>query len=197
MARLHRRPVILLLTLALSLTLAGPASAQWAAAGGGLRVYGLGPRLGENIHLALQNRDVLGLSSNQIAQLEDLQAGLEREVTPVEQEIDALRAGIRGGDVAYAEGQARLEDLLVRFETLAEPYRAGVAETLTPEQHATLQRMLYDSRPYVGRGYGRQSYGYGYGYGAGYGAGYGYRPGWGAGRGPGRWPARGGRRVRW
>ncbi len=178
---------------------ASPASAQPGPAGVGRRVFGVGPRLGENIQLALQHQDRLGLSSEQVARLQDLQSGVERDVTPLQEEIDALRASLRTGGVAYVEGQARLQDLLARFETAAEPYRTGMNEVLDPSQHDALQRMMYDSRPYpqmgygwAGAGFGRAGVGYGRlargaawggrGAGRGVGRGVGRGAGWGFGR---------------
>ncbi len=163
---------------------ANPASAQV-----GRRIFGVGPRLGENIQLALQNQDRLGLSSDQVGRLQELQSGVERDVMPLETEIEAIRSSLQTGNVGYAEGQTRLQDLLVRYETAAEPYRAGVNEVLTPSQHDTLRLMMFDTRPYpqmgygwagvgygrAGVGYARPGVGYGYGYGYGYGrAGVGY-----------------------
>jgi hypothetical protein len=162
---------------------ASPAAAQVGSAPG-RRVYGVGPRLGENLQLALQQQDRLGLSSAQVEQLRELQSGVERVVTPLEQEIDQFRSSIGSGGVSYARGQARLLELLAEFEAAAEPYRIGVSEVLTPDQHATLQRMMYDTRPYgrgwAGAGYGRVARGTalggrGFGRGAGYGAGWGFR----------------------
>jgi len=175
-----------------------PVAAQWGVGGQGLRVYGVGPRLGENIELALQYRDRLALSSEQVARLQQLQSGVERDVTPLGREIDVLRSSIGTGGVPYTEGQARLQSLLAEFEVAAEPYRTGVTNVLTPEQHVTLQRMLYDSRPYVGIGYGRAAAGYGRaapGYGA-VGPGVLWR-GRMIGRGPGRGAGLGFRRFRW
>lgn len=182
-----------------------PASSQVGPAGVGRRIFGVGPRLGENIQLALQNQDRLGLSSDQVGQLQELQAGVERDVMPLEDEIEAIRSSLQAGNVGYAEGQARLQDLLVRYETAAEPYRTGVNDVLTPSQHDTLRWMMFDSRPYPQMGYGWAGAGYGRA-GVGYGrAGVGYgrvAPGvaWGGrgfGRGIGRGAGWGFRRFRW
>jgi hypothetical protein len=188
--------------LALAVCVEGnPVSAQQGVGGTGLRVYGVGPRLGENVQLALQNQQALGLSSEQVARLQDLQSGIEREIDPLETEIDAARLSLQTGSVSYTEGQARLQELLTRLETAAQPYRTAVAEILTANQHAALQQMLYATRPWWTPGYGRAGVGWGvvapgpYGYGRGLGVvapgAYGYGRGFGVGRGWGRGPGRG------
>ena len=155
-----KRTMMVLLALALS----GWGSQAWAQrglGGGGLRVYGVGPRLGENIQLALQNQDQLGLSADQVQQLQDLQIGIQEEVLPLQQEIDALRSRIGLGDVAYAQGVGQLQALMAEYQTAADPYRTRVVNILTPAQHTALQQMMYRTRPYGGRGYGRGSVGFG------------------------------------
>ncbi len=183
---------------------ANPVSAQRGVGGPGLRINGVGPRLGENVQLALQNQARLGLSSEQVARLQELQPGIESEIVPLENELNAARMSLQSGGVGYPEGQAQLQELLARFETAAQPYRTAVAEILTPTQHAALQQMLYATRPYWTPGYGRAAvgwgavapgayggYGYGgYGYGRGFGAGRAWGGAWGGrgwGRGAGRW----------
>lgn len=154
------RTMMILLALALS----GGGSHAWAQrglGGGGLRVYGVGPRLGENIQLALQNQDRLGLSADQVQQLQDLQVGIQEEVLPLQQEIDALRSRIGLGDVAYAQGVGQLQSLMAEYQTAADPYRTRVVNILTPAQHTALQQMMYQTRPSWGRGYGRASVGFG------------------------------------
>lgn len=152
---------ILLVLVALALSGAGdPAWAQRGLGGGGLRVNGVGPRLGENIQLALQNRDRLGLSSDQVTRLQELQSGVEADILPLRREIDALRSNIMTDGVGHTRGWPRLQDLLAELDVVAEPYRTGVANVLTPEQHTALQQMMFSSRPYGGRGYGRAGTGF-------------------------------------
>jgi hypothetical protein len=164
--------------------------------GGGWGVYGVGPRLGENIELALEFRDRLNLSEDQVAALQKLQQDIQRDVTPLETEIEALRGLIRNGDVAWTEGVGQLQDLFTRYDSAAEPYRTGVARILSGYQHSMLQGMMYETRlgsvparglarPGLGlrrgRGLGGRGIGLGLGRGSGLPAVQGAWPGFGRG----------------
>ncbi len=139
---------ILVLAFVLALTLgAVPLSAQPGAAGGGLGLYGFGPRLGENVQLALENQTQLGLSSEQVASLQELQRGIEENVRPVEGEIENLRARVLAGEVNRVDGLSELRTLLAEYQAAAAPFRTGVAGVLTAEQHAVLQGMMWNSWP--------------------------------------------------
>ena len=172
------------LVVFLTLALAGGAdtlSAQQGLGSGGLGLYGLGPRLGENVALALELQAELGLSGEQVQALQELGAGIQTEVTPLEEEIEGLRNQILTGEVAERDGLIRLQSLLSDYDEVAEPYRAGVSSILTLDQHQALQVVMFESRPYPGRG----GWGVGAGY-AGYGRGIAYgRGGRGAGVGYG------------
>lgn len=177
--------------LAVALALSG----AWAEAraqpvsGSGYGVFGAGPRLGENVELALENADRLGLSEAQVVELEAIAEGLRREVVPLRDELTGLRARISSGEVTYAESAGLLRGLLAEIEEVATPYRRGVAETLTPEQHAELGRMMYATRAYPGWGQGRRGPG---------GRGSGWYRGRGGGFRGGPWvrPGRGGPGLR-
>lgn len=143
--------------LSLLLAVAGlgsPLNGQWGRAGGGLGLYGYGPRLGENVQLALDLQERLGLSAAQVSSLQDLQAGIRHDVAPVEAAIADLRNGILAGDVDQSDGLARLQLLLANFEEVAAPYRTEVAGVLTPDQHRSLQAILLTSRPVPGAEWG-------------------------------------------
>lgn len=194
------------LVIVVALAVSGAGSEAWAQRGagwGGYGVNGIGPRLGENIGLALQNSDRLGLSEEQVAGLRTLQAGVEQEVAPLEAEVEALRAGMRTGEVSYATGAGELRTLLTELDSVSEPYRQRVAEILTPDQHLTLQGMMYDTRPYPGGWYGRAGPGVGVRSWGGTGVGVRPRAGlgrgaaWGGRGGRGRWAGRGGRGAGW
>jgi hypothetical protein len=177
----------LVITLALALSGGGAfLSAQRGLGGQGLGMYGLGPRLGENITLALEHQEHLQLTGDQVDALLLLQEGIREDVEPLGQEIDGLRASILAGDVSSLEGVTLLQDLFVAYETAADPYRIQVANLLSPAQHQALQGIMWETRPYYGRGLGL--YGAGVG-GAGYlGAGQSVwmgRAGLGLGRGAG------------
>ena len=167
-----------------------PILAQRGAAGGGLGLYGFGPRLGENVQLALDNRDHLGLSQEQVARLQELQAGIQQDVTPLQTEIDGLRTGILSGEVNRADGLVALQALRAEYDEIAAPYRTGVTAILTADQHAELQGILWSTRPVSGTGWAATSGG-GYGLGVGRGVYGGRGLGRGVGRGAGAWGGRG------
>jgi len=175
-----------------------PISAQQGYGGGGLGLYGVGPRLGENVTLALEFQDQLGLSQNQVASLQLLQAGILQDVAPLEAEIDGVRASILAGEVSFVDGLALLQGLRGEFQAASAPYRVEVDAVLTPPQHQTLQDIMWETRPLQAQTLGTP--GTGLGRGAGFGLGWSGRMGLGrgAGLGVGRGTGRGqGRGLRW
>ena len=205
---LKNRGVAVFVALALAGGGTSLTAQRGVGAGGGLGVYGLGPRLGENIQLALQFQEQLNLSQEQVVALQELQVGTQQDVAPLEAEIDDLRARIISGDVPQFAGVSELQDLLARYEAAATPYRTGVATILTADQHWQLQELMYNSLigtgaylgragPGIARGVGlgvrRGFVGRGAGAGLGRGSGLGFgRGAWrGVGRGTGRGFARG------
>ena len=191
----------LILCLALAISGAGQIlSAQMGPVGGGLRLNGVGPRLGENVQMALEARDELGLTEDQMARLQELAAGIQEEVSPLETEIAGLQRQILAGEVDYVPSIRRLQDLHLQYDEVAAPYRTGVTSILSVDQHRVLQSIMFDTWPgtrgvWSGRGVGLgrgAAYWGGRGYGAGYGAGRGFARGAGrgfsrAGRGNNRW----------
>lgn len=210
----------LIVALALALSGAGNLLSAQVGARGGLGMYGFGPRLGENIQLALLHQDELGLTEEQVSSLTELQAGIAEEVAPLEDEMNALRDRILAGEVGWSTGVLRLQELRAQYETAAAPYRTRVADVLSVDQHRALQTIMLDTRPLAapgmpgaagvlpGRGLGtRLAPGLGAGR-AYYGAGLGRGPGYGRGMGPGlgrgragfygrRGPGRAGGFYRW
>jgi hypothetical protein len=213
------------LAVILFLAVAGGAeslTAQRALGGGGLGLMGLGPRLGENVDMALQHQDQLGLSAEQVAALQEIRAGIQRDVEPLQGLMDNLRGGILRGEVARPQGWNQLQELWAEYDVAAGPYRTGVASVLSATQHQALQQLMFATRvpagwgggwapgtapgaewdigptvPWTGAlGAGRGA-GRGFGRAAGWGVGRGARwgAGWGAGWAPGRGFARGGARV--
>ena len=204
------------LAMALVLALAGGGhflSAQQGLGGQGLGLYGVGPRLGENVELALEFQDLLGLSPEQVGALEALQNGIRQDVEPLEAEIAVLRAGLMNGEVSRVDGLVELQDFLIQFQAVAEPYRIQVETLLTPAQHGALQGIMLETRPLQSRALGAAGLGVGWnrdfssgqgvwlGRGAGRGFGRGAALGFGRGGGPGlgRGFVRGGRGrgLRW
>ncbi len=177
---LHRRMVVPALVLAVAAAV-HPLSAQYGRAGGGLGLYGFGPRLGENTQLALERQEQLGLSAEQVASLQALDAGIRMDVEPLQAQIDGLRAQILAGEVDRVDGVVALQALFADFEAAAAPYRTGVTSILTVDQHRALQGMVWGSRPWLGAGRGA---GAGMLGGAGAGAGYGMGMGMGMGAMP-------------
>ncbi len=180
------------LVMALVLALAGGGhllSAQQGLGGQGLGLYGVGPRLGENVELALEFQDLLGLSPEQVGSLEALQNGIRQDVEPLEAEIAFLRAGLMNGEVSRVDGLVQLQDFLIQFQAAAEPYRVQVENILTPAQHGALQGIMLETRPLQGRALGAA--GWGMGWNPGFSSGQGVWLGRGAGRGLGRGAAMG------
>ena len=190
------------LVMVLALAVSGGAdslSAQRGIEGGGLRLYGLGPRLGQNIEYALQYQEDLGLTGEQVASLQELQVGIQQDVAPLEAEIDELRAQIVAGGVNQTDGLVQLQQLMGQYQTLADPYRTGVTTILTADQHLRLQDIMWSTRGVQGQYLGGVGYGRGLGRGVARGLGRGVGRGVGrgiargAGRGVGLGVARGGR----
>ena len=186
---MSRIKCVLVMFLALAVSGGGHLlSAQQGLGGGGLGLYGVGPRLGENVALALEFQDQLGLSQDQVASLQLLQDGIRQDVEPLETEMAGLRAGIQAGEVNSVDGLATLQELFGEFQTVSAPYRAQVDAVLSPVQHQTLQGIMWESRPIQGQGFGTSGQGMGWnsGLAPGLGSGQSMRPGRGAGMGLGR-----------
>ncbi|MFW6331299.1 MAG: Spy/CpxP family protein refolding chaperone, partial [Gemmatimonadota bacterium] len=143
-------------------------------------------RIGENIQVALENRAALGLSAAQVEELEAVRSRAEGDLLPMQRELEAVRAEFGAGTAAPG-ALDRLHTLLAELDEAAAPYRAAMVEILTPEQHRTLQRLMYDSLPYWDRGSARVGVGA-----AGVGAYRGPFVGRAGGRWAARWSGRGG-----
>jgi hypothetical protein len=193
---LTRRIFAFALFLAVALAVAGGGdqlTAQRGRGGGGLGIYGFGPRLGENIQLALDNQDHLGLSGEQVASLQDLLSGIQDELGPLQAGIDDLRYRIIGGEVERVDGIESLQALLEDYESAAAPFRTEVTRILTADQHMELQNIMWATRPGPGTGWGAgpdltvgTAPGLGPAPASAYGPGLGLGRGYYGGRGPGR-----------
>lgn len=180
----------LLVVLIIALSGAGhPLFGQRGRGGVGLGINGLGPRLGENIQLALARKADLGLSAAQVSSLQGLQAQVLENVEPLAVQIDEMRAGIQTGDLDPYQGTATLQELLANYEIVANPYRTEVTSLLSTNQHAALQQMMWATRGGAGQGLGMGTVGRGLG--AGRGVGLGRGAGMGLGRGVGLGVGRG------
>lgn len=121
--------------------------------GGGLR-GGDGPNLGHSVELALEHREDLGLTGDQIVRLQELQAMANGDVAALTEEMRALREKIRGGEVEREEGFRQMEALRGEFITASAPLRGRVQEILTVQQHNKLRPLVREARPGRGRGQG-------------------------------------------
>jgi hypothetical protein len=150
------------LTLGLALAVGFGAAPLQAQRGGGFRGPAAGPRAGRSIEAILENQEALGLTQEQLAEVQDIQKVLEADVLPRAEEIKALRDQIRAGEIDRDEGLRQLQALRGEMMTASAPLRGRVQEILTVEQHSRLQETMWESRPgrgsggaFQGRGRGR------------------------------------------
>lgn len=111
-----------------------------------------GPHMGWSLELALENQEELGLSGQQVAELEELKTVIDRDVAGLAEEMRVLRESIRSGELERDEGFRRMEALRGEVITASAPLRGRVQEILTVEQHNELQRLVRAERPGPGRG---------------------------------------------
>lgn len=140
--------MVLALGLAVGLAVA-PAEAQ---RGPGFRGQAAGPFAGQSLNVLLENQEAIGLNGDQVAQLNEMKVIMDREVTPLAEEMRAIRDQIRAGDLDRAEGFRKLEDVRGKMISAAAPLRGRVQEILTVQQHRRLQGMVWQNRPGAGRG---------------------------------------------
>ncbi len=138
--------VVLALALAVGLG-AVPLQAQ---RGAGLRGQAAGPNAGRSLDVLLENQESLGLSEDQVAQLQQLKGTVDGEVTPLVEEMKALRERIRAGEMDADEGAREFQALRGRLTTATAPLRGRIQEILTVKQHRDLQAVVREGRP--GRG---------------------------------------------
>lgn len=151
---LTRKMGLTVLSALCVLLVAAPAEAQRGLAlRGGIGPRGQGgPNLGRSIDIALENQEGLGLTTEQIAQLTEMKSLMDQELTPLAEEIKALRTGIRTGEIDRAQGVRDLQELQGAFITASAPLRGRVQEILTVDQHNKLQPLVWQGRAGLGRG---------------------------------------------
>lgn len=143
------------LILALGLAVV-PVEAQRGPGMGGRALLGPGgPNFGSSLQVALEHQGELGLTQDQVAQLEELKAIIDEDVAGLVEEIKATREGIRNGDIARDEGFREMEALRGKLITASAPLRGRVQEILTVEQHNELRPLVRQTRLGVGRGQAR------------------------------------------
>jgi Spy/CpxP family protein refolding chaperone len=106
--------------------------------------------MGKSLELILDKQEELNLTQDQIGQFQGLMTIRDRDITPVVEEIQALREATRSGDVERDEAFRQMEALRGRLISGAAPLRGRIREILTVEQHRELQASARQAR--AGRG---------------------------------------------
>jgi len=135
-------------TLILAFTVvAMPLQAQRGQGFRGQAIRGQGgPNLGQSLVVALDHQGELNLTQDQLAQLQELKALIDGDVTAFVEEMSVVREGLRGGSMDRAEGVRQLQALRGELMTASAPLRGRVPEILTVEQHNKLQPMVWQGR---------------------------------------------------
>lgn len=110
-----------------------------------------GPNMGYSLELALEHQDELELTQSQVAQLQELKAIIDGDVSGLVEGMDELREGIRAGEVEWDEGVRQMEALRGELITASAPLRGRAQEIFTVEQHNKLQSLVRQDRPVGGR----------------------------------------------
>ena len=121
-----------------------------AQRGGGLR-GAAGPNMGKSLEVVLEKQEELGLSQDQIAQLQELKNILDTDVVPVIEEMAGVRKMIQEGGIDRDEGLRQMEALRGQMITNAAPVQGRVQQILTVEQHRVLQSAVRQGRPGAAR----------------------------------------------
>lgn len=140
------------LVLALGLTMGLAAVPAEAQRGPGLRGQAAGPLVGRSLDVLLENQEELELEGEQMAQLRELKAVIDGDVTPLAEEMRALREQIWAGDMDRLDGFRRMEAVRGKLISASAPLRGRIQEILTVAQHRELQALLRLNRPGPGRG---------------------------------------------
>lgn len=140
------------LILALTLVIGAGVTPVQGQRGPGFRGQSAGPHAGRSLDAIIENREVLGLTEDQLAQIQDLKATMDSEVAPLAEGIRELRDQIQAGEVDRNEGFRQLQALRGEMMIASAPLRGRVQEILTVEQHQRLQAAMRQSRPGPARG---------------------------------------------
>ena len=111
-----------------------------------------GPNMGRSLDVLLENQEKLDLTGDQLRELEELKATMDREVSPLAEEMTALRERIQAGEVDRTEGFRQMQALQGRLLIASAPLQGRVQEILTVDQHLKLQSEMRQGRPGQGRG---------------------------------------------
>lgn len=132
---------------------AGPLEAQRGFGGRGRGFQDpAGPNLGNSVAVAIEKQEELGLSAEQVAQLQDMKTVIDSEIAGLVEEMNTLRDGLRSGDLDREEGFRQMDALRGELITASAPLRGRVQEVLTVDQHNKLQPIVWEGRPGLGRG---------------------------------------------
>ena len=126
-----------------------------AQRGQGFRGQGFGgqrgPNLGHSLELALENQETLGLSQEQVAQLQELNGVMDDEVAGLVEELRGVEESFRAGDLDRDQASRQIQALRGELLTASAPLRGRIQEVLTVEQHNKLQPLARQARPGIGR----------------------------------------------
>lgn len=176
------------LVVALALAVGVGVSPVEGQRGAGFGGRGAGPHAGRSLDVIIENQEALGLTGEQLGQIQELKGVMDSDVAPLAEEIRALRTRIRAGEVERNDGLRELQALQGQMTIAAAPLRGRIQEILTVEQHQQLQATVWKTRPGQGRGGavgGRSGWGMARGQVRGSRGGFGPRQGFnGQGRGP-------------
>ncbi len=107
--------------------------------------------MGKSLEVVLEKQEELGLSQDQMTQLQELKGILDTEVVPVIDEMAGVRKMIQEGELDRAEGLRQMEALRGLMITNAAPVQGRVQQILNVEQHRLLQSAVRQGRPRAGR----------------------------------------------
>jgi Spy/CpxP family protein refolding chaperone len=140
------------LVLALAVAVGLVANPLQAQRGTGVRGQGQGPNMGTSLEVLLEKQEILELTGDQLRDLEAMKATMDSEITPLVENIKALKGQLRAGEVDRNEGARQLQALQGELMIASAPLRGRVQEVLTVQQHQTLQVEMRANRPGRGRG---------------------------------------------
>ena len=119
-----------------------------------------GIRVEQSVATMLSKRDELGLTDEQVADLEALRAEIQAASAPIRDEQRAFAEQVRAGDVSPNEADTRRRELAERTAAAMEPFPDRVHSLLTEAQQTQMQGLM---RSTMGRGQGRGGDGQGQG----------------------------------
>jgi len=126
----------------------GPALAQQGGQGGqrgqsrGMGMRGSGPKVEQSISMMLAKQEELGLTQEQVAELEGIRAQFQEASAPLREEQEAFSQKRRAGDVTPNEAEAARADWSERSQAALAPFRERVHGVLTEQQQGQMQELM-------------------------------------------------------